>query len=138
MQQLLCLQSHQLLTDFKSRNKIIKDPDNNRLHEKARRACGSTLLSGIFRHACGGRHPASLIEAKTLDSSQKHAGMTVSERLFEFKSICSLTMSKAAWYARMRHVRDYYSGQQYAFAGMTSGWLERQPALDNISIPLYL
>ena len=48
--------------------------------------------------------------------------MTVSERLFEFKSIGSLTMSKAAWYARMRHVRDYYSGQQCAFAGMTRMW----------------
>jgi len=44
--------------------------------------------------------------------------MTVSERLFEFKSIFSLTMSKAAWYARMRHVRDYYSGQQCAEAGI--------------------
>ena len=56
---------------------------------------------------------------KSLDSSQKHAGMTVSERLFEFKSIFSLTMSKTVWYARMRHVRDYYYGQQCANVGMT-------------------
>jgi hypothetical protein len=62
---------------------------------------------------------AGIQRLKSLDSSQKHAGMTVSERLFEFKSIGSLTMSKAAWYARMRHVRDYYSGQQCTFAGMT-------------------
>ena len=46
--------------------------------------------------------------------------MTVSERLFKFKSIDSLTMSKAAWYASMRHVRDYYSGQQCAQAGLNS------------------
>jgi hypothetical protein len=45
--------------------------------------------------------------------------MTVSERLFEFKSIGNLTMSKAAWYASMRYVRDYYSGQHCVFAGMT-------------------
>ena len=48
--------------------------------------------------------------------------MTVSERLFEFKSIGRLTMSKAAWYARMRHVRDYYSGQQCAEAGIQRLW----------------
>jgi hypothetical protein len=48
--------------------------------------------------------------------------MTVSERLFKFNSIGSLTMSKAAWYASMRHVRDYYSGQQCAFTGMTRKW----------------
>ena len=81
---------------------------------------------------------AGIQRLKSLDSSQKHAGMTVSERLFEFKSIFSLTMSKAAWYARMRHVRDYYSGQQCAFAEMTRGWMDRQPALENASIPLYL
>jgi hypothetical protein len=62
---------------------------------------------------------AGIQRLKSLASSQKHAGMTVSERLFEFKSICSLTMSKAASDARMRHVRGYYSGQQFAFAGMT-------------------
>jgi hypothetical protein len=61
---------------------------------------------------------AGIQRLRSLDSSQKHAGMTVSERLFEFKSICSLTMSKAAWYARMRHVRDYYSGQQCVEAGI--------------------
>jgi hypothetical protein len=70
---------------------------------------------------------AGIQRLKSLDSSQKHAGMTVSERLFEFKSIFSLTMSKAAWYARMRHVRDYYSGQQCAFAGMTSKWDSNDP-----------
>jgi hypothetical protein len=62
---------------------------------------------------------AGIQRLKSLDSSQKHAGMTVSERLFEFKSIGSLIISKAAWYASMRHVRDYYSGQQCASAGMT-------------------
>ena len=62
---------------------------------------------------------AGIQRLKSLDSSQKHAGMTVSERLFEFKSIGILTMSKAAWYARMRHVSDYYPGQQCAKAGMT-------------------
>jgi hypothetical protein len=45
--------------------------------------------------------------------------MTVSEKYFEFKSIYSLTMSKAARHARMRHVRDNYSGQQCAKAGIS-------------------
>jgi hypothetical protein len=62
---------------------------------------------------------AGIQRLKSLDSSQKHAGMTVSERLFEFKSIGSLIISKAAWYASMRHVRDYYSGQQCVCAGTT-------------------
>jgi hypothetical protein len=54
---------------------------------------------------------AGIQRLRSLDSSQKHAGMTVSERLFKFKSIGILTMSKAAWYASMRLVRDYHSGQ---------------------------
>ncbi len=35
---------------------------------------------------------------KSLDSGQKHAGMTMFARLFEFKSIGSFTTSKAVWY----------------------------------------
>jgi hypothetical protein len=39
---------------------------------------------------------AGIQRLKSLDSSQKHAGMTVSERLFELKSNGSLTMNKSA------------------------------------------
>jgi len=75
---------------------------------------------------------AGIQRLKSLDSSQKHAGMTVSDGLFEFKSIFCLTMSKATWYARKRHVDDYYSGQQCASAVMTYMW----DSNDNVYKPL--
>ncbi len=93
--------------------------------EYVRRACDKIAWSDFERTKCGPQGErqdacsnAGIQRLKSLDSSQKHAGMTVSERLFEFKSIDNLTMSKPTWYASMRHVCDYYSGQQCAEAGI--------------------
>ena len=55
---------------------------------------------------------AGIQRLKSLDPGQKNAGMTMFEKLLEFKSIGSFATSKAVWYGSMRLVRDEYSGQQ--------------------------